>query len=184
MKTKIIAATAALLLLGSAAAYAYVAVTATATLTVNEALYIDVALVDVGLTGTPTRTFCTLSADKANATCAADVYPGESGQVGITINNRSTAALTTTETAVSSSSDVTLTINDHAYDPLHAGTRASIGTTLEDPNIDYAKVAQGLGVHGEGPITNPDDLGPAIGRALAVVKSGRPALVDVVTQPR
>ena len=63
-------------------------------------------------------------------------------------------------------------------------TRASIGTTLEDPNIDYAKVAQGLGVHGEGPITNPDDLGPAIGRALAVVKSGRPALVDVVTQPR
>jgi acetolactate synthase-1/2/3 large subunit len=63
-------------------------------------------------------------------------------------------------------------------------TRASIGTTLEDPNIDYAKVAQGLGVHGEGPITNPDDLGPAIFRALAVVKSGRPALVDVVTQPR
>jgi len=111
VRTKIVAATAALLLLGSAAAYAYVAVTATATLTVNEALYIDVALVDVGLTGTPTRTFCTLSADKANATCAADVYPGESGQVGVTINNRSTAALTTTETAVSSSSDVTLTIN-------------------------------------------------------------------------
>ena len=30
----------------------------------------------------------------------------------------------------------------------------------------------------------PNDLGPAIRRALAVVKRGEPALVDVVTQPR
>ena len=37
---------------------------------------------------------------------------------------------------------------------------------------------------GEGPITNPKDLGPALKRALAVVKKGEPALVDVVTQPR
>jgi acetolactate synthase I/II/III large subunit len=62
--------------------------------------------------------------------------------------------------------------------------RASVGTTLTDPNIDYAKVAQGMGVYAEGPITDPKDLGPAIGRALAVVKRGEPALVDVVTQPR
>jgi acetolactate synthase I/II/III large subunit len=39
-------------------------------------------------------------------------------------------------------------------------------------------------VHAEGPITNPKDLGPAITRALAVVKRGEPALVDVVTQVR
>ena len=63
-------------------------------------------------------------------------------------------------------------------------TRAFIGTTIESPNIDYAKVAQGMGVHAEGPITNPNDLGPAIKRALDVVKRGEPALVDVVTQPR
>jgi thiamine pyrophosphate-dependent acetolactate synthase large subunit-like protein len=63
-------------------------------------------------------------------------------------------------------------------------TRAHIGTTIDDPNVDYAKIAQGMGVHGEGPITNPDDLAPAIARALAVVKKGEPALVDVVTQPR
>lgn len=63
-------------------------------------------------------------------------------------------------------------------------TRASIGTTLTDPNIDYAKVAQGMGVHGEGPITDPKDLGPALRRALAVVRRGESALVDVVTQPR
>jgi thiamine pyrophosphate-dependent acetolactate synthase large subunit-like protein len=41
-----------------------------------------------------------------------------------------------------------------------------------------------MGVHGEGPITDPNDLGPALARAIAVVKSGEPAVVDVVTDPR
>jgi len=63
-------------------------------------------------------------------------------------------------------------------------TRATIGTTLQDPNIDYAKVAQGMGVYAEGPITDPKDLGPAIRRAIAVVKRGEPALLDVVSEPR
>ena len=63
-------------------------------------------------------------------------------------------------------------------------TRAHIGTTIEDPNVDFAKIAQGLGVHSQGPITNPNDLGPAIKRALDVVKRGEPSLIDVVTQPR
>jgi acetolactate synthase I/II/III large subunit len=62
--------------------------------------------------------------------------------------------------------------------------RGQIGSTLSDPNIDFSKLAQGLGVHAEGPITNPKDVGPAIARALAVVKRGEPALVDVVTQAR
>jgi acetolactate synthase I/II/III large subunit len=62
--------------------------------------------------------------------------------------------------------------------------RAAIGTTLNDPFIDFAKIAAGMGVKSEGPITDPKDLGPAIGRALAVVEQGEPALVDVVTQPR
>jgi acetolactate synthase I/II/III large subunit len=62
--------------------------------------------------------------------------------------------------------------------------RAVIGTTLEDPDIDYSKIAQGLGVHAEGPITDPMDLGPAIQRAVEIVRRGEPALVDVVTQPR
>ena len=59
-----------------------------------------------------------------------------------------------------------------------------IGTTITDPNVDYATVARGFGVHGEGPITDPKDLGPALQRAIATVKSGQPALVDVVTDPR
>jgi acetolactate synthase I/II/III large subunit len=62
--------------------------------------------------------------------------------------------------------------------------RGMIGSELTNPNIDYAKMAQSMGVYGEGPITNPKDLGPAIARALAVVKKGEPALVDVVTQVR
>jgi thiamine pyrophosphate-dependent acetolactate synthase large subunit-like protein len=62
--------------------------------------------------------------------------------------------------------------------------RAGIGTTINNPDIDFAKLAQSMGVHAEGPITNPNDLGPAIARAIAVVERGEPALVDVVTQPR
>jgi len=62
--------------------------------------------------------------------------------------------------------------------------RAKIGTTLQDPNIDFAKMAQSMGVYAEGPITDPKDLGPAMKRAIEVVKRGEPALVDVVTQAR
>jgi acetolactate synthase-1/2/3 large subunit len=63
-------------------------------------------------------------------------------------------------------------------------TTAEIGTTLKSPNIDYAVLARSMGVHGEGPIADPKDLGPAIARAMEVVARGEPALVDVVTQPR
>jgi acetolactate synthase I/II/III large subunit len=63
-------------------------------------------------------------------------------------------------------------------------TRASIGTTLVDPAIDYSKLAQSMGVYGQGPISDPKDLAPALQRAIEVVKRGEPALVDVLTQPR
>jgi len=62
--------------------------------------------------------------------------------------------------------------------------RASIGTTIENPNIDFAKLAQSLGVFGEGPVTSPSAVGPALAKALAVVKRGEPALVDIVCQGR
>jgi len=64
------------------------------------------------------------------------------------------------------------------------GDRCHIGTTLTDPNIDYATVARGFGLHGEGPISDPAQLVPAFRRAIEVVKKGEPALIDVVTQPR
>jgi thiamine pyrophosphate-dependent acetolactate synthase large subunit-like protein len=62
--------------------------------------------------------------------------------------------------------------------------RGAIGSQITDPNIDYAKLALSMGVYAEGPIDNPADLGPALKRAIAVVKRGEPALVDVVTQVR
>jgi acetolactate synthase I/II/III large subunit len=63
-------------------------------------------------------------------------------------------------------------------------SNTDVGTTLKDPNIDYAAVAKGFGVHGEGPVSDPDELAPALRRAVAAVKSGQPALVDVVSEPR
>jgi thiamine pyrophosphate-dependent acetolactate synthase large subunit-like protein len=63
-------------------------------------------------------------------------------------------------------------------------TRAHIGNDISDPNIDYATMAKAYGMFGIGPIENPADLGPALRRAIEVVKRGEPALVDVVSQPR
>ncbi len=61
---------------------------------------------------------------------------------------------------------------------------AKVGTGLFDPNIDYAMLAKAYGVYSAGPIENPNDLGPAIRKAIDVVKKGEPALIDVITQPR
>ena len=63
-------------------------------------------------------------------------------------------------------------------------TTAHIGTEITNPDIDFAKLAQGMGVWAEGPISDPARVGPALKRALAEVKNGRPALVDVVCQGR
>ncbi len=62
--------------------------------------------------------------------------------------------------------------------------RALIGTVIDNPAIDFAKLAQAQGVWAEGPIEDPAKLGAALKRAVAVVKSGAPALVDVVCQAR
>ena len=62
--------------------------------------------------------------------------------------------------------------------------RTHIGVTLRDPYIDYATVAKGMGVASFGPISDAKDLGPALKKAVEIVKRGEPALVDVVTQGR
>jgi len=62
--------------------------------------------------------------------------------------------------------------------------QAWIGNSLRNPDIDYAKIAQGHGVWAEGPIKDPAQLKGALQRALAEVKKGRPALLDVVCQAR
>ncbi|HWO42770.1 MAG TPA: thiamine pyrophosphate-dependent enzyme [Candidatus Eisenbacteria bacterium] len=59
-----------------------------------------------------------------------------------------------------------------------------IGIRIEDPAPDIAAIARALNVAGLGPISEPGDLGPALDQAIEVVESGKPALVDVITQPR
>ncbi len=62
--------------------------------------------------------------------------------------------------------------------------RAHIGTAIDNPAIDFAKLAQSMGVWASGPITDPTDYVKALKRGIEVVKRGEPALIDVVTQPR
>jgi acetolactate synthase-1/2/3 large subunit len=62
--------------------------------------------------------------------------------------------------------------------------KVDIGNVIRDPAPDYAKIAQGYGVYAEGPIVDPAALAPALERALARVRAGEPALLDVVSQPR
>src|SRR5713226_4255083 len=59
-----------------------------------------------------------------------------------------------------------------------------IGIRIEDPAPDLAAIARALSVEGFGPITEPDQLGPALDKAIEIVEEGKPAVVDVITQPR
>ena len=62
--------------------------------------------------------------------------------------------------------------------------RTQEGFGLGPPNIDFAKMAESLGVASSGPISDPKELASAIRRGIDVVKRGEPYLIDVVTQPR
>lgn len=58
------------------------------------------------------------------------------------------------------------------------------GSVINDPNIDFAQLARSMGAYSEGPIANPNDLRPALLRAVARVEKGEVALLDTLTQPR
>jgi thiamine pyrophosphate-dependent acetolactate synthase large subunit-like protein len=64
------------------------------------------------------------------------------------------------------------------------GERVYTGTTINNPNIDYAKIAQGFGLYGEGPVSDPKELAAAIRRGIEVVKRGEPAVIDIVSEGR
>lgn len=80
--------------------------------------------------------------------------------------------------------------NDEAHQEAVAKARGRpieqkvVGIRIDDPAPDFARIAQGFGIWAEGPIATADAVGPALRRALRVVKDeGRPALVDVITRP-
>jgi thiamine pyrophosphate-dependent acetolactate synthase large subunit-like protein len=58
-----------------------------------------------------------------------------------------------------------------------------VGMRMEKPPVDFANLARSFGISGEGPVTEPDKIRPALERSLKVIKEeGRPALVDVIIQ--
>jgi thiamine pyrophosphate-dependent acetolactate synthase large subunit-like protein len=60
---------------------------------------------------------------------------------------------------------------------------ANLGTEIDQPAPDFAKLAQSFGWYGEGPIEDGSKVRDAIKRAIQVIKKeGRPALIDTVTQ--
>jgi thiamine pyrophosphate-dependent acetolactate synthase large subunit-like protein len=89
-----------------------------------------------------------------------------------------------------------IVLNNHSYynDEEHQERMArwrqrpienkGIGIRIEDPVPDLTAIARALHVDGFGPITEPDQLGSALDKAIEIVESGKPAVVDVITQPR
>ena len=63
--------------------------------------------------------------------------------------------------------------------------RVKVGIGLDRPDTDFGMLARSFGLYGDGPISDPDQIRPALQRALKVVKEEkRAALVDTLTQPR
>ena len=63
--------------------------------------------------------------------------------------------------------------------------RANIGMDLSDPAPDFAMLASSFGWYSEGPIEDPKEIGPALRRAIDVIrKDGRPALLDTIVRKR
>ena len=63
--------------------------------------------------------------------------------------------------------------------------RAHIGMAISEPEPDFAAIAKGFGWWAEGPITDPAQVQDAVQRAADhVLATGKPALVDVVCQPK
>jgi acetolactate synthase-1/2/3 large subunit len=75
---------------------------------------------------------------------------------------------------------LTIVHNNAAWGIIRAGQQNALGfelgTSLAD--TDYAAIARGFGCHGE-VVTTPEDVAPAIQRALA---SGLPAVLDCRTR--
>lgn len=78
-------------------------------------------------------------------------------------------------------------LNDEEHQAVMARTRgrpidkAVIGTSLRNPDIDFASLARSLGAWSEGPVRDPDSLSDVLQRAVATVEDGGVAVVDART---
>jgi thiamine pyrophosphate-dependent acetolactate synthase large subunit-like protein len=60
-----------------------------------------------------------------------------------------------------------------------AETGQYAGIYLGDPDIDFVKLAQSQGVDGE-KVTSPEEIEPALKRAIQKTRDGKPYLIDVL----
>jgi len=56
-----------------------------------------------------------------------------------------------------------------------------VGSGIADPPVDLAQMAQSFGVWAAGPISTPEELRHNLMQAVEITKSGKPALLDVLT---
>ncbi len=66
----------------------------------------------------------------------------------------------------------------------YGGDMGPVGTRIENPDVEYHKLAEAMGWWAKGPIKDPAQLGPALREAVKVVQAGQPVLLNVWTQPR
>lgn len=60
-----------------------------------------------------------------------------------------------------------------------------VGTRLDNPDVDYRRLAESFHVYAEGRVEDPDALGAVLTRAVRVcAEERRPALVEVLCAPR
>jgi thiamine pyrophosphate-dependent acetolactate synthase large subunit-like protein len=59
-----------------------------------------------------------------------------------------------------------------------------LGLRMTAPDVDFASLSQGLGVESFGPISEPAAVRPALDGALASMREGRPAVVEIRIRPR
>ena len=79
-------------------------------------------------------------------------------------------------------------MNNHSYNETRnrnlsfGGTQFKTGKDLTsylgDPDVDFSKIAAAYNIKGE-KIFDPDDLGPALQRAVKTMREGRPYLLDL-----
>lgn len=61
--------------------------------------------------------------------------------------------------------------------------KAVTGTRLENPSVNFAQLAESMGIKGIGPIDQVEDIGPALEEAIHFIEREKKAvLVDIVTQ--
>lgn len=62
---------------------------------------------------------------------------------------------------------------------------ANVGIHIDNPPVNFAGLAQNFGIYGDGPIEKPEDVRPALKKAVRHIKEHNAcALVDIVTQAR